>query len=148
MTVTSYDSYLVMSSFVSVYKSCDKLFQRLYQSADIWGSDLMTGLDKVFNNGKRANSPMDAAFMLHQVAFVLKHTGDVMQKEAGLFKDRDLSEYSAQIMNIQAHEVSPNIMLFLDSASQAYKVQDFTSFGMYLGSIVQQLKAEKALIPQ
>jgi len=107
----------------------------------------MTGFGKVFQNGKRATSPLDAAFMLHEVAFVLKHTGDVMQKEAGLFKERDLSQFSSQIMNIQAHEVSPTIMLFLDSASQAYKIQDYTSFGQYLGSIVQQLKAEKSVAP-
>ena len=51
-------------------------------------------------------------------------------------------------MNIQAHEVSVNIMTYLDAASQAYKTQEFSSFGQYLALIVKQLKAEKEVIPQ
>jgi len=84
-----------MNGFASTFKSCDKLSSKLYKNSDIFSADFMTGLDKIFADGKRANSPLDASFMIHQVAFVLKHTGDVMQKEAGMFKKQDLTPYSA-----------------------------------------------------
>jgi len=120
----------------------------MYNSAEVYGEDFFVGLAKTFGTKSAITTTAEAAFFLHQVAFVLNHAGDQMQKDAGLFQGVDLTQYTSCLKNIQASSVTPDMLTYIDASFQAYSISEFKSVGLYLGTVAQICNKLPSIISQ
>jgi len=111
--------------------------QSMYNSAEVYGEDFFAGLAKTYGTKQSITTQADAAFFLHQAAFVLNHAGNQMQKDAGLFQGEDLTQYTSCLKGIQASSVTPDMLTYINASIQAYTISEFKSVGLYLGTVAQ-----------
>jgi hypothetical protein len=135
----AYNAYLVLGAFASnlVGGASDSVLQDMYNAADIYGEDFFVGLTKAFTGKTTIASASDAAFFLHQLAFVFNYAGNQMQKDAGLFQGRDLTQYTACLKNIQAAQISTDMYTYINASIQAFTIAEYSSIGMYVAASTQ-----------